>query len=84
MTELRKCKTEDVEYVSPRKAWESYGKNKILTLTVVSISQRISLLSPLYTMIANVTFIVPTFDAKVTEYLCSGWVFLFFRQISTF
>ena len=22
-------------------------------------------------------FIVPTFDTKVTEYLCSGWVFLF-------
>ena len=29
-------------------------------------------------------FIVPTFDTKVTEYLCSGWVFFFFRQISTF
>ena len=28
--------------------------------------------------------IVPTFDTKVTEYLCSGWVFFFFRQISTF
>ena len=28
-------------------------------------------------------FIVPTFDTKVTEYLCSGW-FFFFRQISTF
>ena len=28
-------------------------------------------------------FFVPTFDTKVTEYLCSGWVF-FFRQISTF
>ena len=28
-------------------------------------------------------FIVPTFDTKVTEYLCSGWVF-FFGQISTF
>ena len=26
----------------------------------------------------------PTFDTKVTEYLCSGWVFFFFRQISTF
>ena len=22
-----------------------------------------------------VSFIVPTFDTKVTEYLCSGWVF---------
>ena len=30
------------------------------------------------------TVIVPTFDTKVTEYLCSGWVFFFFRQISTF
>ena len=29
-------------------------------------------------------FIVPTFDTKVTEYLCSGWVLFFFRQISTF
>ena len=29
-------------------------------------------------------FIVPTFDTKVTEYFCSGWVFFFFRQISTF
>ena len=29
------------------------------------------------------TNFVPTFDTKVTEYLCSGWVF-FFRQISTF
>ena len=28
--------------------------------------------------------IVPTFDTKVTEYLCSGGVFFFFRQISTF
>ena len=28
--------------------------------------------------------VVPTFDTKVTEYLCSGWVFFFFRQISTF
>ena len=28
--------------------------------------------------------IAPTFDTKVTEYLCSGWVFFFFRQISTF
>ena len=28
--------------------------------------------------------IVPTFDTKVTEYLCSGWGFFFFRQISTF
>ena len=28
-------------------------------------------------------FIVPTFDTKVTEYLCSGCVF-FFRQVSTF
>ena len=27
---------------------------------------------------------VLTFDTKVTEYLCSGWVFFFFRQISTF
>ena len=27
---------------------------------------------------------VPTFGTKVTEYLCSGWVFFFFRQISTF
>ena len=27
---------------------------------------------------------VPTFDTKVTEYLCSGWVFFFPRQISTF
>ena len=27
--------------------------------------------------------VVPIFDTKVTEYLCSGWVF-FFRQISTF
>ena len=27
--------------------------------------------------------IVPTFDTKVTKYLCLGWVF-FFRQISTF
>ena len=26
----------------------------------------------------------PTFVAKVTEYLCSGWGFFFFRQISTF
>ena len=23
----------------------------------------------------NLVFIVPTFDTKVTEYLCSGWVF---------
>ena len=28
--------------------------------------------------------IIPTFDTKVTEYLCSGWVFFFFRQVSTF
>ena len=31
--------------------------------------------------------VVPTFDTKVTEYLCSGWVFFrffFFRQTSTF
>ena len=27
--------------------------------------------------------IVPTFDTKVTEYLCSGW-FFFFRQSATF
>ena len=27
--------------------------------------------------------IVPTFDTKVTEYLCSGW-FFFFRRISAF
>ena len=27
---------------------------------------------------------VPTFDTKVTEYLCSGWDFFIFRQISTF
>ena len=32
----------------------------------------------------HITLIVPTFDTKVTEYLCSGWVFFFFRQISTF
>ena len=32
----------------------------------------------------NETVFVPTFDTKVTEYLCSGWVFFFFRQISTF
>ena len=30
-----------------------------------------------------VDVIVPTFDTKVTEYLCSGCVFFFFRQIST-
>ena len=28
-------------------------------------------------------FFVPTFDTKITEYLCSGWVFVF-RPISTF
>ena len=33
---------------------------------------------------SNWVFIVPTFDTKVTDYLCSGWVFFFFRQISTF
>ena len=32
----------------------------------------------------NNNIFVPTFDTKVTEYLCSGWVFFFFRQISTF
>ena len=32
-----------------------------------------------------ISFFVPTIDTKVTEYLCSGWVFFFFfRQISTF
>ena len=31
-----------------------------------------------------VLIFVPTFDTKVTEYLSSGWVFFFFRQISTF
>ena len=29
----------------------------------------------------NVSIFVPTFDTKVTEYLCSG---VFFGQISTF
>ena len=26
-----------------------------------------------------ILFIVPTFDTKVTEYLCSGWVFFFLQ-----
>ena len=27
--------------------------------------------------LSGLEFIVPTFDKKVTEYLCSGWVFFF-------
>ena len=35
-------------------------------------------------IVCDTEVVVPTFDTKVTEYLCSGWVFIFFRQISTF
>ena len=34
-------------------------------------------------LMSQFQLIVPIFDTKVTEYLCSGWVFFFFRQIST-
>ena len=48
-------------------------------ITIYLTTTRLSLKSNLLR-----TLIVPTFDTKVTEYLCSGWVFFFFRQISTF
>ena len=43
---------------------------KVSTFEIIRSNQLVIKLSSLETDI-----IVPTFDTKVTEYLCSGWVF---------
>ena len=48
--------------------------SKVGTITISNYDQFLNT--------SNYTVFVPTYDTKVTEYLCSEWVF--FRQISTF
>ena len=50
------------------KFWHKLISLHILQLQSIHLEREISLHKPL-------EFFVPTFDTKVTEYLCSGWVF---------
>ena len=69
---------EDARPISSKIVGETDGV-PLSKITIYLTTTRLSLKSNLLR-----TLIVPTFDTKVTEYLCSGWVFFFFRQISTF
>ena len=50
-------------------------------MNIDNSSMAIAVLSLLYKECDNlVRLIVPPFDTKVTEYLCSGWVFSFDKK----
>ena len=56
---------------------------------MIQIAQKVKVVDNINSGLPNLselllTIIVPTFDTKVTEYLCSGWVIFFFRQIFIF
>ena len=50
------------------------GRIQFLIINVVMILIMI-IITVTFTMFVLIMIIVPTFDMKVTEYLCSGWVF---------